>query len=101
RHTRSDRDWSSDVCLPISAVVGDDEAVDSVLDGELRVLGGEDALDDDLHLGRAAQPLDEVPAHVRRLQVGQAFQIDSGVGGLARSEERRVGGGGGAAGGGV
>src|SRR6266568_3696936 len=65
------------------AVVGDDEAVDAVLHAQLRVLGGEDALHDDLHLGRAAQPLDEVPAHVRRLQVGQAFQIYTGVGGLA------------------
>ena len=51
--------------LAARAVVGDDDAVEAGVGGDHRVLPGQDALGQDLHLGVVAQPLEEVPGHAR------------------------------------
>src|SRR5262249_36544576 len=56
--------------LAAGAVVRDDDGIDAVIGGDYRVFPGEDALNDDLHLGGVAQPLEEIPGHGRRLGIG-------------------------------
>ena len=54
-----------------AAVVGDVDHVDAVLDGDARVLGGGDALEDQRDVGASLEALDVVPAE-RGLEVHAA-----------------------------
>src|SRR5699024_11757420 len=90
RHTRSKRDWSSDVCSSDLDGLADEALEDAELLGVL--LGGGRHLAGDLPL---AALVDEhrgvatvVEDHVRPLATGPG---EDGVGAVPRSEERRVG----------
>jgi hypothetical protein len=59
-------------------MVGDQDAVDPVLDRQLRVFRGDDALEHDLHAGDVAHSLDGVPGQIRGLAAaGNAGKIDA------------------------
>src|SRR5262249_49907254 len=76
-HFRQRVDGSPAAVLAATAVIGDDEAVDAVLDCELRILGGQYALEHDLHVRRVAQAAHEVPGQIRRYHALEARQIDA------------------------
>ena len=54
-----------------TAMVRHVDALDAVLDAQLRILGGRDALEGERHVERVLEPLDQVPGH-RRLVVHAA-----------------------------
>src|SRR2546425_2146339 len=62
-HLRKRVDGGAAAVFAAPAVVGNDDPVEAVVGGELRILVGEQALDEDPHPGGIAQPLEEVPGH--------------------------------------
>src|SRR5262245_65599903 len=60
--------------LAACAAIGDDDRVDAVVSGEHGTLPGQDALDDDLHLGGDAKALELVPGPSRGRGVAKARQ---------------------------
>src|ERR1700733_5973032 len=73
-------DGGAAVILAPSAVVGDENAIHPVLRRKVRVFGGDDALEHDLHLRDIAHPFDGVPRQVRGLAAaGNPGEIDAVV----------------------
>src|SRR5216683_3492172 len=90
RHTRSDRDWSSDVC-------SSDLAVERLPDGSYRVTGRErveeldDALDWSLPRGDYETVAGLVLATVHRIPlVGEEFQVSGYTFTVLEADERSV-----------
>ena len=79
-------DGRTAVVLGAAAVVGHDDAVEPVVDGEHGVLGRHQAFEHQPRLHRVAQALDEFPGEVGGAGAGDAGDVEAVEVGLALDE---------------
>src|SRR3974390_1489274 len=71
-------DCRATAVLAAATVIGNEDAIHSILDSKLGIFGRENALENDLHLRDVAHPFDRFPGQVARLcAAGDPGQIDS------------------------
>src|SRR3990172_8509342 len=69
-------DGAAGALLPSPAVVRDDDSVGAAFDGELRILAGHDALEEDLHARHAPEAVDEIPCEGGSVEISKTAGIE-------------------------